>query len=182
MYAQQRCVQSRVASRNDDYATVIRKLNFGKAASALTVGDTAASPNRPSPSASALQHSLPSTGLADSDVISTADTASTIAAATRAKAELSSVAYRSARATVWMGDFNYRIDLERCALPIKSTQDARMLQAQAASDAMSLQVANDSISTYLICVTDGLEGQCLVEAYVCLQRSSGALCDKWTPA
>jgi endonuclease/exonuclease/phosphatase family metal-dependent hydrolase len=34
----------------------------------------------------------------------------------RGRAEASSVAYRSAQAVVWMGDFNYRIDLDRCGI------------------------------------------------------------------
>jgi hypothetical protein len=117
-------MQEKVTARNEDYAAIVRKLQFGKSAAALTVSEGSSSPpaatsgRRPSPSASfnTVAMSSAASALDDGVAITSQDTCAAIAAMARAKAELSSVAYRSAHATVWMGDFNYRIDMERCGL------------------------------------------------------------------
>jgi hypothetical protein len=103
-----------VAARNEDYASIIRRLQFGQKRSSVAAADA----ESPSPHAvdGTQKHveRLSITADESSFVDTLEETTATMQQMSRGRAEASSVAYRSAQAVVWMGDFNYRIDLDRC--------------------------------------------------------------------
>ena len=103
-------VQSKVAARNEDYATIIRKLTFGRAPAAHCAADEA---DDGAGSPTAADAAPPVATLEDLSVHGS-DAAEGSGHARRRRGETSSVVYRAAHAVVWLGDFNYRIDLERC--------------------------------------------------------------------
>lgn len=122
-------MQSKVAARNEDYATIIRKITFGRAPAAHCAADCAdPADGTGSPTAAAAEP--PVAMLDDLSVHGGSEVGEgSVHAARRRRGETSSVVYRAAHAVVWMGDFNYRIDLERCAALLLSTLELQRVIA-----------------------------------------------------
>lgn len=121
-------MQDKVSQRNEDYRTVVRKLQFHRQAAAPAAAPAASAALEPSPSPSPVgsthvssQHRLPSM---DASSMSTSFSAlpgddASVGGGGAGVAGLDvprySVAYRAAHAVVWLGDFNYRLDIDRRA-------------------------------------------------------------------
>jgi hypothetical protein len=107
-------MQNKVTARNEDYATIIKKLQFGRQGASVAAADA----ESPSPRAGDATAAFNRSAMLQDDssfVEMVEETTAAMQQMCKGRVETSSVAYRSAQAVVWMGDFNYRIDLERWA-------------------------------------------------------------------
>jgi hypothetical protein len=103
-----------VKKRNADYATILRKLAFKYQPSQHSFGLDDEEP-APSESASDRNASVAPSDISEPCPAGPSDmTADTMQLTAKIRSDAASMAFHHADLIIWMGDFNYRIDLDRC--------------------------------------------------------------------
>ena len=141
-------MQSKVANRNDDYATIIRKLQFGRTGAALTVSaatdapatpplGVSPSPSAPSPSAQSLPSFDDGSVAADSLRYATEETAGTLAAGQRQRGPRARRAFQRGVPLEPRGGVDGRFQLPHRRGPVRCLPRCRAVDCVCCHDAPS---------------------------------------------